>query len=62
MNQRKYNVTFEVLKSGDMRTVQITTTDSINAARIAYANFGRKKIKVTSAKVVKTDDIQKETG
>lgn len=62
MNQRKYNVTFEILKSGDTRTVQITTTDSINAARIAYATFGRKKIKVTSAKVVKTDDIQKETG
>lgn len=55
--QRKYNVTFEVLKTGDVRTVQITTTDSVSAARLAYANFGRKKIKVTSSKVVKEDDV-----
>lgn len=53
--QRKYNVVFKTLKTGDERTVQVTTTDSINAARIVYANFGGKKIKVTSAKVVKDE-------
>lgn len=61
-HQRKYDVTFENLKTGDKRTVQITTTDSISAARLAYANFGRKKIEVISAKVVKENEVQKETG
>lgn len=52
--QRKYNVTFRDIKTKDERTVQVTTTDSINASNIVYANFGgRKKIKVISAKVVK---------
>lgn len=54
--QRKYNVVFETLKTGDKRTVQVTTTDGVNAARIVYANFGGKKIKVTSAKPVKESE------
>jgi hypothetical protein len=52
---RNYDVTFENLRTGCTRTVQVTTTDSVNAARIVYANFGGKKIKVTSAKVVKDE-------
>ena len=45
--QRKYNVIFRDIKTKDERTVQVTTTDSINASNIVYANFGgRKKIKV----------------
>jgi hypothetical protein len=55
--QRKYNVTFEILKTGCTRTVMVTTTDSLSAARIVYANFGGKKIKVTSAKVVKENEV-----
>lgn len=51
--QRTYNVTFETVKTGDARTVQVTTTDGISAARIVYANFGRKKIKVISSRVIK---------
>lgn len=54
--QRTYNVTFETVKTGDTRTVQVTTTDGVSAARIVYASFGGKKIKVTSAKVVKEDE------
>lgn len=51
---RNYNVTFRDIKTKDERTVRVTTTDSINASNIVYANFGgRKKIKVISAKVVK---------
>jgi hypothetical protein len=55
--QRKYNVTFEILKTGCTRTVMVTTTDSLSAARIVYTNFGGKKIKVTSAKVVKENEV-----
>ena len=51
--QRKYDVTFESVKTGDKRTIQVTTTDGISAARIVYANFGRKKIKVISSRVIK---------
>lgn len=55
--QRTYDVTFETLKTGDKRTVQVTTTDGVSAARIVYANFGGKKINVTSSKVVKDNEV-----
>ena len=54
-NQRKYKVTFEDVKTNDQRTVQIHTTDSLTASKLAYQTFGRKKIKVVSAKVIKED-------
>lgn len=59
-NQRKYKVTFEDVKTKNQRTVQIQTTDSLTAAKLAYQTFGRKKIKVISAKVIKED--VKENG
>lgn len=52
---RNYDVTFEILKTGCTRTVRVKTTDSVSAARLVYVNFGGKKIKVTSAKVVKDE-------
>lgn len=57
--QRKYNVTFEDVKTKDQRTVQIQTTDSLTAAKLAYQTFGGKKIKVVSSKVIKEDGEQK---
>lgn len=56
-SQRQYDVRFSTLKSGETRTVRVSTTDGINAARLVYMSFGgRKKIIVLSAEVVKDDE------
>lgn len=53
-NQRWYRVTFETLERKPIRrTVEVLSTDSVHASALVYQQFGRKKIKVKSAKKVK---------
>lgn len=53
-NQRWYRVTFETLERKPIRrTVEVLSMDSVHASALVYQQFGRKKIKVKSAKKVK---------
>lgn len=56
-NQRWYRVTFETLERKPIRrTVEVLSTDSVYASALVYQQFGRKKIKVKSAKKVKESE------
>lgn len=56
-NQRWYRVTFETLERKPIRrTVEVLSTDSVHASALVYQQFGRKKIKVKSAKKVKASE------
>lgn len=56
-NQRWYRVTFETLERKSIRrTVEVLSTDSVHASALVYQQFGRKKIKVKSAKKVKESE------
>lgn len=56
-NQRWYRVTFETLEGKPIRrTVEVLSTDSVHASALVYQQFGRKKIKVKSAKKVKESE------
>lgn len=56
-NQRWYRVTFETLERKHIRrTVEVLSTDSVHASALVYQQFGRKKIKVKSAKKVKESE------
>lgn len=56
-NQRWYRVTFETLERKPVRrTVEVLSTDSVHASALVYQQFGRKKIKVKSAKKVKESE------
>lgn len=56
-NQRWYRVTFETLERKPIRrTVEVLNTDSVHASALVYQQFGRKKIKVKSAKKVKESE------
>ena len=56
-NQRWYRVTFETLERKPIRrTVEVLSTDSVHASTLVYQQFGRKKIKVKSAKKVKESE------
>lgn len=56
-NQRWYRVTFEILERKPIRrTVEVLSTDSVHASALVYQQFGRKKIKVKSAKKVKESE------
>ena len=56
-NQRWYRVTFETLERNPIRrTVEVLSTDSVHASALVYQQFGRKKIKVKSAKKVKESE------
>lgn len=56
-NQRWYRVTFETLERKPIRrTVKVLSTDSVHASALVYQQFGRKKIKVKSAKKVKESE------
>lgn len=56
-NQRWYRVTFETLERKPIRrTVEVLSTDSVHASALVYQQFGRKKIKVKSAKKVKESE------
>ena len=55
--QRWYRVTFETLERKPIRrTVEVLSTDSVHASALVYQQFGRKKIKVKSAKKVKESE------
>lgn len=56
-NQRWYRVTFETLERKPIRrTVEVLSTDSVHASALVYQQFGRKKIKVKSAKKVRESE------
>lgn len=56
-NQRWYRVTFETLERKPIRrTVEVLSTDSVHASALVYQQFGRKKIKIKSAKKVKESE------
>lgn len=56
-NQRWYRVTFETLERKPIRrTIEVLSTDSVHASALVYQQFGRKKIKVKSAKKVKESE------
>ena len=56
-NQRWYRVTFETLERKPIRRiVEVLSTDSVHASALVYQQFGRKKIKVKSAKKVKESE------
>ncbi len=56
-NQRWYRVTFETLERKPIRrTVEVLSTDSVHASALVYQQFGRKKIKVKSAKKAKESE------
>ena len=56
-NQRWYRVTFETLERKPIRrTVEVLSTDSVHASALVYHQFGRKNIKVKSAKKVKESE------
>lgn len=56
-NQGWYRVTFETLERKPIRrTVEVLSTDSVHASALVYQQFGRKKIKVKSAKKVKESE------
>lgn len=49
--QRWYAVVFETIERKPIRrTIKVQCVDSVHASMIVYAQFGRKKIKVKSAK------------
>lgn len=51
--QRTYDVTFKTLERNPVtRTVQVKCVDSVHASMVVYRSFGKKKIKVISAKKV----------
>lgn len=51
---RWYKVTFTTIERIPIeRTVKVKSTDSVHASALVYQTYGRKKIKVTSAKVDK---------
>jgi len=55
MKQRWYKVVFETIERKPIRrTVTVCSTDSVHA--LVYQQFGRKKIKVKSAKKVKESE------
>lgn len=48
---RWYEVIFETIeKKPIIRTVRVKSSDSVHASMLVYQQFGRKKIKVKSAK------------
>lgn len=48
---RWYEVIFETIEKEPItRTVRVKSTDSVHASILVYQQFGRKKIKVKSAK------------
>lgn len=49
--QRDYEVRFKTLEKNSIeRTVRVKCVDSVHAAMVVYRTFGRRKIKVISAK------------
>lgn len=57
MKQRWYKVVFETIERKPIRrTVTVYSTDSVHASALVYQQFGRKKIKVKSAKKVKESE------
>lgn len=57
MKQRWYKVVFETIERKPIRrTVTVCSTDSVHASALVYQQFGRKKIKVKSAKKVKESE------
>ena len=57
MKQRWYKVIFETIERNPIkRTVTVCSTDSVHASNLVYQQFGRKKIKVKSAKKVKESE------
>lgn len=57
MKQRWYKVVFETIERKPIRrTVTVCSTDSVHASVLVYQQFGRKKIKVKSAKKVKESE------
>jgi hypothetical protein len=57
MKQRWYKVVFETIERIPIRrTVTVCSTDSVHASALVYQQFGRKKIKVKSAKKVKESE------
>lgn len=59
MKQRWYKVVFETIERKPIRrTVTVCSTDSVHASALVYQQFGRKKIKVKSAKKVKESYLE----
>ena len=57
MKQRWYKVVFETIERKPIRrTDTVCSTDSVHASALVYQQFGRKKIKVKSAKKVKESE------
>lgn len=51
--QRDYDVTFKTLDRTPVeRTVRVKCVDSVHASMVVHKSFGRKKIKVISARKV----------
>lgn len=51
--QRDYDVTFKTIDRIPVeRTVRVKCVDSVHASMVVYKNFGRKRIKVISARKV----------
>ena len=54
--QRWYAVVFETIEKKPIeRTIKVLCTDSVHASMVVYKQFGRKKIKVKSAKPIKEE-------
>lgn len=54
--QRWYAVVFETIEKEPIeRTIKVLCTDSVHASMVVYSQFGRKKIKVKSAKPIKEE-------
>lgn len=52
--QRWYEVKFKTIERNPViRTVKVQCCDSIHASALVYQQFGRKKIEVKSAKLIK---------
>ena len=56
MKQRWYRVVFETIERKPIRRTVTVCTDSVHASALVYQQFGRKKIKVKSAKKVKESE------
>lgn len=61
---RWYEVIFETIEKEPItRTVRVKSTDSVHASILVYQQFGRKKIKVKSAKKARErHEVQEETN
>lgn len=58
--QRWYEVTFKTIERNPItRTVKVQCCDSVHASALVYQQFGRKKIKVKSAKLIKENEDEK---